>query len=194
MNKSDKIREYFRKHPNTDVAAVAGKFEASKPMVYKLRKQVLDAAFQPPEMVPMPEPKLTRRVTVSPSQIGIARAMGVPLDEYVKEGLKQGVFKYDDEREPEVEAADVDETLDERAKDYGKFKDGAALMQGIKRLLADHAAKHDKTFADDQWEALEMIVHKIGRIVNGNPDKVDSWVDIAGYATLIADRLQGNAR
>jgi hypothetical protein len=88
----------------------------------------------------------------------------------------------------------VDETLDARAQDYGTFKDGAALMQGIKRLLADHARVHDKTFADDQWEALEMIVHKMARIVNGNPDKVDSWVDIAGYATLIADRLQGNAR
>jgi hypothetical protein len=192
MTKSDKIREYFRKHPDADVAKVAAKFEASKPMTYKMRNQVLDEAFQPPEMVPMPG--LSRKVTVSPSQIGIARAMGVPLDEYVKEGLKQGVFKYDDEREPEAEAADVDETLDERAQDYGKFKDGAALMQGIKRLLADHAAKHDKTFADDQWEALEMIVHKMARIVNGNPDKVDSWVDIAGYATLVADRLQGNAR
>jgi hypothetical protein len=192
MTKSDKIREYFRKHPDAEVAKVAAKFEASKPMTYKMRNQVLDEAFQPPEMVPMPG--LSRKVTVSPSQIGIARAMGVPLDEYVKEGLKQGVFKYDDEREPEAEAADVDETLDERAQDYGKFKDGAALMQGIKRLLADHAAKHDKTFADDQWEALEMIVHKMARIVNGNPDKVDSWVDIAGYATLVADRLQGNAR
>jgi hypothetical protein len=192
MTKSDKIREYFRKHPNTDVAAVASKFGASKPMTYKLRGQVLDEAFQPPEMVPMPG--LSRKVTVSPSQIGIARAMGVPLDEYVKEGLKQGVFKYDDEREPEAEAADVDETLDERAKDYGTFRDGATLMQGIKRLLADHARAHNKTFADDQWEALEMIVHKMARIVNGNPDKVDSWVDIAGYATLVADRLQGNAR
>jgi hypothetical protein len=95
---------------------------------------------------------------------------------------------------PKVEEASVDQTLDARAQDYGKFKDGAALMQGIKRLLADHAARHDKTFADDQWEALEMIVHKMGRIVNGSPDKVDSWVDIAGYATLVADRLQGNAR
>jgi hypothetical protein len=36
-----------------------------------------------------------------------------------------------------------------------------------------------------------MIVHKISRIVNGNPDKVDHWVDIAGYATLVADRLEG---
>ena len=88
----------------------------------------------------------------------------------------------------------VDEVLDQRALDYGAFKDGAALMQGMKRLLADHAQKHSKTFADDQWEALEMIVHKIGRIVNGNPDKVDHWTDIAGYAKLVADRLEGRVR
>ena len=150
MNKSDKIREYFRKHPDANVTYVATKFQAPKPMTYKLRKQVLDEAFQPPAMVPMPE-------------------------------LIQ-------------EDTNIDQTLDERAKDYGRFKDSAALMQGIKRLLADHARRHDKTFADDQWEALEMIVHKIGRIVNGNPDKVDHWVDIAGYAKLVADRLQGNAR
>jgi hypothetical protein len=148
MTKSDKVREYFRKYPDAEVTKVAAKFQAPKPMTYKLRKQILDE-WQPPEMVPMPE-----------------------------------LFK----------EAVVDETLNERAQDYGTFKDGAALMQGIKRLLADHARRHDKTFADDQWEALEMIVHKMARIVNGNPDKVDSWVDIAGYATLIADRLQGNAR
>ena len=46
MNKSDKIREYFRKFPNAEVTKVAAKFQASKPMAYKLRKQVLDAAFQ----------------------------------------------------------------------------------------------------------------------------------------------------
>ncbi len=149
MNKSDKIREYFRKYPSAEVAKVAAKFQAPKPMTYKLRKQVQDA-WQPPELMPMPE-------------------------------LIQ-------------EDTNIDETLDARAQDYGKFKDGAALMQAIKRTLADHARMHNKTFADDQWEALEMIVHKIGRIVNGNPDKVDHWVDIAGYAKLIADRLQGNAR
>jgi hypothetical protein len=159
MTKSDKIREYFRKHPNTDVAAVASKFEASKPMVYKLRGQVVQE-WQPPEMVPMPEV--------------VSESLKAILDRKTETG--------------------VDETLDARAQDYGRFKDGAALMQGIKRLISEHARVHDKTFADDQWEALEMIVHKIGRIVNGNPDKVDSWVDIAGYATLIADRLQGNAR
>lgn len=84
--------------------------------------------------------------------------------------------------------------LTERGHEYGPFRDGAALMQGMKRLMADHARAHDKTFSDDQWEALEMIVHKIGRIVNGNPDKVDHWKDIAGYAMLVADRLEGTAR
>jgi len=157
MTKSDKIREYFRKHPDMTATRVAAKFQASKPMTYKLRKEVQEE-WKPPEMLPMP-----------------------PLSSWSK------ILE-------EVETTDVDATLDARALDYGAFKDGAALMQGIKRQMAEHAQKHGKTFADDQWEALEMIVHKIGRIVNGNPDKVDSWVDIAGYATLIADRLQGNAR
>ena len=35
-------------------------------------------------------------------------------------------------------------------------------------------------------EALEMIAHKVGRILNGQPDFFDSWHDIAGYATLVA--------
>jgi hypothetical protein len=159
MNKSDKIREYFRKHPDANVTNVATKFQAPKPMTYKLRKQVQDT-WKPPEVVPVP-----------------------PLVSWAKSLEKV-----------EAEDTNIDETLDARAQDYGKFKDGAALMQAMKRTLADHARMHNKTFADDQWEALEMIVHKIGRIVNGNPDKVDHWVDIAGYAKLIADRLQGNAR
>ena len=47
---------------------------------------------------------------------------------------------------------------------------------------------------DDQIEALDMIASKIARVVNGNPNHIDSWIDIAGYATLVADRLQGKTR
>ena len=72
--------------------------------------------------------------------------------------------------------------------------DGTPGGLRFKRTLSGHAQKHNKTFADDQWEALEMIVHKMARIVNGNPDNADSWLDIAGYAMLVADRLEGNAR
>ena len=84
----------------------------------------------------------------------------------------------------------VDKTLNERAEIYGTFIHEASLIQSIKRELAAHAAKHNKAFTDDQWEALEMIAHKVGRIVNGDPNIVDHWLDIAGYATLVADRLR----
>lgn len=47
---------------------------------------------------------------------------------------------------------------------------------------------------DDQKEALEMIASKIARILNGNTNNEDSWRDIAGYATLVADRLKGVKR
>ena len=191
MNKSDKIREYFRKYPSAEVAKVAAKFQAPKPMTYKLRKQVIDDT----QLVTTPATN-GRKVTVTATQLAVAKKLGIKPEDFIREGLKQGVLQYDDERDftGEVEDTNIDQTIDERALDYGKFKDSAALMQSIKRLLADHARRHDKTFADDQWEALEMIVHKMARIVNGNPDKVDHWVDIAGYAKLVADRLQGNAR
>lgn len=45
---------------------------------------------------------------------------------------------------------------------------------------------------EDMAEALFMIAHKIGRIVNGDPWYADSWIDIAGYAKLVADRLENN--
>jgi hypothetical protein len=41
----------------------------------------------------------------------------------------------------------------------------------------------------DQQEALEMIAHKVGRILNGDPNYHDSWHDIVGYTKLVADRL-----
>jgi hypothetical protein len=157
ISKSQKFMEYIMDHPAAKVGTVAKKFGITAALGYQLRKKALAnqiGVFAPPEMVPMPDPRL-----------------------------------------PDLTFKDnVDKTLDARAANYGTFKDGAALMQSIKRTMAAHAAKHDKTFADDQWEALEMIVHKIGRIVNGNPDVTDHWVDIAGYATLIADRLEGRAR
>lgn len=186
MTKSNKIREYFRKHPDADVAKVAAKFEASKPMTYKLRSQI--------QLESKPMPGLGRKVTVSATQLAIAEKLGIKTEDFVREGLNSGVLQYDDEITMEPSETDIDETLDDRAQDYGKFRDGAALMQAIKRTISEHARRHNKTFSDDQWEALEMIVHKIGRIVNGNPDKVDHWVDIAGYAKLVADRLQGNVR
>jgi transposase-like protein len=89
---------------------------------------------------------------------------------------------------------EVDETLDARAVEYGKFIEGAEVMQMLKRVVLNALNNRDKTLAHDQAEAMDMIIHKIGRIINGNPDVIDHWLDIAGYAQLVADRLNGRIR
>jgi len=83
---------------------------------------------------------------------------------------------------------DIDTTLQERGERYGKFVEHARITQELKRTMF---ANMNYELSADQAEALEMIAHKLGRIVNGDPNYVDSWVDIAGYATLVAKRLQG---
>ena len=85
---------------------------------------------------------------------------------------------------------DITNTLAERGKRYGEFKGHAEVTQDLKNDIARHLRIRGKNLAPDQQEALDMICHKIGRIINGDPDYDDSWVDIAGYAKLVADRLQ----
>jgi len=89
---------------------------------------------------------------------------------------------------------DVTEILEERGSRYGSFVGHADVTQGYKTLTASYLKKRGKTLEPDQQEALDMIFHKIGRIINGDPDYADSWIDIAGYAKLVADRLEGVVR
>lgn len=86
----------------------------------------------------------------------------------------------------------IEKTLDERGKRYGTFVGHARITQALKQIMQE--SPKWKELADDQKEALEMTAHKIGRILNGDPNYDDSWVDIAGYTKLVADRLGGLAR
>lgn len=82
--------------------------------------------------------------------------------------------------------------ITERGSRYGKFKDGAAIIQELKFVMREVDGWHNLT--PSQREALDMIQHKIGRILNGDPTYDDSWKDIAGYATLIVNELNGDAK
>jgi hypothetical protein len=87
-------------------------------------------------------------------------------------------------------ATNVDATLAERGKRYGTFTGHALITQTLKTYIRECLATRHRVLHADQQEALDMICHKIGRIVNGDPDYHDSWHDIAGYAKLVADRLE----
>jgi hypothetical protein len=94
--------------------------------------------------------------------------------------------------EPEVD--DVDTILDERATTYGSFISVALFAQEMKELIRSALDEQNAGLQADHQEALDMIASKIARIIIGDPHHTDSWLDIAGYATLVADRIQGKSR
>lgn len=83
----------------------------------------------------------------------------------------------------------IDATLEERGTRYGQFTGHARITQNLKAVM--QASPQWAVLADDQKEALEMTAHKIGRILNGDPNYIDSWHDVIGYIRLVEQRLEG---
>ena len=77
--------------------------------------------------------------------------------------------------------------LEERGSNYGPYGEHAKLTQDWK----DRAREHEGWWrlSLSQREAIDMIFHKLGRIINGNPDYKDSWTDIRVYVQLVEDEL-----
>lgn len=83
---------------------------------------------------------------------------------------------------------DINHLLQERGKQHGHFPTHADITQRLKDVIHSGRNWCDLTYA--QREALEMIVHKIGRILAGDPNHIDHYDDIAGYSTLVANELR----
>lgn len=79
----------------------------------------------------------------------------------------------------------VEDTLKERGKRYGEFKDHAEISQNLKDQITH--LENFMLMEANKKEALEMILHKIARILNGDPNYKDNWHDIQGYAKLAED-------
>lgn len=77
--------------------------------------------------------------------------------------------------------------LSERGSRYGTLMSNATISQGLKEII--HSSSNWEAMPPDMREALDMIVHKISRIVEGDFNYDDSWIDISGYSTLIVERL-----
>ena len=82
----------------------------------------------------------------------------------------------------------IDETLKAREARYGSFSSQAALAQQLKGVMKNSLGWG--ALAPFQKEALEMIQHKVSRILNGDPDYPDNWHDISGYSQLVENKLE----
>lgn len=91
--------------------------------------------------------------------------------------------------------ADIDQILNERGARYGKFIDVALATDKLQGAFYDNMSLEKlDALEPDQSVAIDMICHKLARIAVGDADYIDNWLDIAGYAQLVADRLNGVAR
>lgn len=88
---------------------------------------------------------------------------------------------------------DIKAVLAEREKTHGSFALHSFCTQELKAVINQHLMEQGRCLDPDMQEAVDMICHKLGRIVAGNPGHADHWTDVAGYATLIADRLANDA-
>jgi hypothetical protein len=104
----------------------------------------------------------------------------------------EGLSALDGEGAGSASSIEIDSTLNEREGDYGlfgDFADKAEFSQKLKSMVDDSFGWVE--FASPaEKEALHMIIHKISRVVWGNPSHVDSWLDIAGYAMLVVKHLE----
>lgn len=84
-------------------------------------------------------------------------------------------------------SSNVEEITEARGTQYGDFATQAVIAQDLKNYV--RGLDGWVRLKPHQKESLDMIMHKISRIVNGNPEHKDSWVDIAGYAHIVAVRI-----
>lgn len=171
--KATAVLEWLNTEPDVTDAHIAKHVGCSTSYVHKLRKEMVHV--QPThQVIEIPE-EVTRELS------GLLGKINAKPGEYI-------------EVEGQVGPNEIDAILDQRGSRYGNFMTHAKITQELKSVMGMYLYDQGRELADDQMEALEMIFHKIGRILNGDPDYADSWIDIAGYAKLVADRLEGKVR
>jgi hypothetical protein len=154
---------------------IKNRVAVSASYVYMIKKQLAEGIFTPEELGVSEETFI--EVALAASQ---GKGKPKPGEFIVVEGAKN--------------AQEVDAILNTRATTYGSFEGVAEIAQELKALIHERITDSHKVLDADQIEAFDMIASKIARILNGDPNHLDSWIDIAGYATLVVDRLQGKAR
>jgi len=159
----DLVLSYMKKHPNASLAETAQACNTSTAYVSVVKKKQREQA----EVAAYWE-KLNDSSAEKPAE---------------KEAEKPA------EKPAPVTQETVDAILDGRNGIYGSYANVARTSQMLKHFFRSTLAGNGLSLREEQAESLDMIANKLSRILNGDPHYVDSWTDIAGYATLVTRAL-----
>lgn len=87
-------------------------------------------------------------------------------------------------------ASEIEAKVVARDARYGDF----AYEAGLADAVIDMILGRGVNLLPYQKQALRMILTKIARLVSGDGNWLDGWVDIAGYAILVARQLKKKGR
>lgn len=91
----------------------------------------------------------------------------------------------------------IEEIVKARGSVYGPFLGNAIVAQAIKEAMRKYSDPDGNNpwedLPDDVKEGLELIALKMSRIVTGDPEYLDNWDDIGGYARIVADRIRAKS-
>jgi hypothetical protein len=77
--------------------------------------------------------------------------------------------------------------IDERHETHGDYTNTAQVSQHLKTTMRN--ARNWNRLSCDKKESLDLIMTKVSRIMSGEPNDPDHWLDIEGYAKLARERV-----
>ena len=85
----------------------------------------------------------------------------------------------------------LEEILDERQSEYGEFEDNANIAFALQKTLV-HTNNYP-SLPPYQSRAIDMMMFKLARLLTGNNNHLDTWRDLAGYATIVANIIESKS-
>lgn len=82
----------------------------------------------------------------------------------------------------------TEQLVADRGKVHGDFTKVSEYAQHLKDI-AERSVNWSNGMTSVQREGVSMILHKVARILAGDPNHHDHWDDIAGYATITSKRI-----
>ena|SRR5712691_5369584 len=82
----------------------------------------------------------------------------------------------------------INEIIAHRQGTHGVFTENSATIQATKDLW--RSTPNWSRLRPFQREALDMVAHKAGRILHGDPDFLDHWEDPIGYLLRVVEQLR----
>jgi len=163
-----KVMDHFRTHPDAPVLEVAAKYNMSLSQTYALRKRARDQ-------------EATKKVNEALAELPWQPPVPLPVPEVSRPIINPEITMEPDE-------TNVDQILGERGNRYGTFESNAKTCQLLKNVLHSQEGWYRLSYV--QREAVEMMMHKISRLVNGDATYLDTVVDIAGYNQLMLEHMR----